>query len=1111
MSFYAFRLMIRLNTENHILKCRQLFHQYIVDMYAKIESERLRFIRHNQSKLRAEEYIHLRDAINNNNDSNLNINQIGNMCILPSSYTGSPRHMQEYIQDAMAYVRAYGRPDLFLTFTCNPQWEEIQKYLLPGQVASDRHDITARVFKQKLKSFIDFIVKHHAFGETRCWMYSIEWQKRGLPHSHILIWLNEKIRPEEIDSIISAEIPDRNVDPVLFLIVTSNMIHGPCGQHNNNSPCMDNGKCTKRFPKNLLSHTITGIDGYPLYRRRSTQDGGHSFILPARHHQSHAIEIDNRWVVPYSPILTKTFNAHINVEYCSSVKSIKYICKYVHKGSDMAVFGVQSMNENDEIARYQMGRYISSNEAVWRILGFPIHERDPAVYHLAIHLENGQRVYFNEQNAAQRAFEPPKTTLTEFFNLCQQQNNFGQFARTLLYSNVPTYFTWNKPRKSWEPRKRGTPFPDQPGIYSTNVLGRLYTVHPKQRECFYLRLLLINVPGPTSFECLKTVNGQLHDTYHDACKALQLLEGDTHWDTTIADAALSSSPHQIRALFAIILTTCFPTNPKEIWEKYKDSMSEDILHAQRTLSGDPHMLFNEDIYNDSLTRIEDHCILINNEPLIRLGMPSPNRLASDLFNREMQREQLYDTDTLNEYVQINEQKMLPEQKAIYDRIMLAIAAEEGGFFFLDAPGGTGKTFLISLILAKIRSQRNIALAIASSGIAATLLDGGRTAHSALKLPLNIQTNENAVCNIKPHSSMANVLQKCQIIIWDECTMAHKHSLEALDRTMKDLKGNVRIFGGALLLLSGDFRQTLPVIPRSTYADEINACLKSSSLWRSVVKLQLHTNMRVQLQNDPSAARFSEQLLDIGNGKMPINAITQTIKFPEDFCNIVSSRDELIENVFPNIHTNINSHQWLSERAILAAKNVDVDAINVYVQNMLQNETLTFKSMDTVVDENDGVNYPTEFLNSLDLPGLPPHILQLKIGSPIILLRNLNAPKLCNGTRLVIRKMFGNVIEATIITGKFKGEHVLIPRIPMIPTDAPIQFKRLQFPVRLAFAITINKAQGQSMQICGLDLDNACFSHGQLYVACSRVGKPNDLFIYTTNGETKNIVHQLALQ
>lgn len=119
--------------------------------------------------------------------------------------------------------------------------------------------------------------------------------------------------------------------------------------------------------------------------------------------------------------------------------------------------------------------------------------------------------------------------------------------------------------------------------------------------------------------------------------------------------------------------------------------------------------------------------------------------------------------------------------------------------------------------------------------------------------------------------------------------------------------------------------------------------------------------------------------------------------------------------------------------------------------------------------------------------------------------------LCNGTRLTIKTMQSNLIEATIITGTYKGTDVLLPRIPMIPTDLPFEFKRLQFPIRLAFAMTINKSQGQSLQVCGLNLSNPCFSHGQLYVGCSRVGKPSDLFIFAPNGKTKNIVYPRALQ
>ncbi|XP_037943171.1 ATP-dependent DNA helicase PIF1-like [Teleopsis dalmanni] len=292
-------------------------------------------------------------------------------------------------------------------------------------------------------------------------------------------------------------------------------------------------------------------------------------------------------------------------------------------------------------------------------------------------------------------------------------------------------------------------------------------------------------------------------------------------------------------------------------------------------------------------------------------------------------------------------------------------------------------------------------------------------------------------------------------------MAHKRALEALDRILKDLRNDWRCFGGAMILLSGDFRQTLPVIPKSTAADEINACLKSSNLWRYVKKLQLVTNMRVALVNDTSA--------------------------------------EVLQAIAVN-----------RERAILAAKNKDVNDLNFVIQNQIVGTLHTFKSIDCVTNEEEATNYPTEFLNSLDMPGLPPHNLQLKIGSVVIMLRNLNQPKLCNGTRLVITKLMANVIHAMILKGKFKSDEVLIPKIPMISIDMPFEFKRIQFPIRLAFAMTINKSQGQSFSVCDLNLENACFSHGQLYVACSRVGKPSALFVLAPDKKTKNIVYHKVL-
>ncbi|XP_067646742.1 uncharacterized protein [Eurosta solidaginis] len=407
---YSYRFMIRPQEDNFIMRCGKLFHQYVVDMYAKIEAERLNYLRFNQAKLRPEEYIHLRDAIVNDG----NVNDIGPLTILPSTYVGSPRHMHEYTKDAMPYVRQYGRPDLFITFTCNLQWSNIKNNLFDGQNPTDRHDITARVFRQKVRALMDLIIKLRTFGEVRCWMYSIEWQKRRLPHVHILIWLVRKRTPDQIDIITSAEIPDEICDPELSEVVTKNMIHGPCGQINMNSPCMIDGKCSKRYPRALTSDTITGADGYPLYRRWSLEDNGHTTTIKIRNQD---VEVDNRWIVHYSPLLSKVFQAHINVEYYNSVKSIKYICKYMNKGRDMVVFGVAGDNSIDEIAQYQKVRYIGANEALWRTYSFPIHERYPAVVHLAVHLENGQRVSFTDANVRQRAAQPPATTLTAFFQL----------------------------------------------------------------------------------------------------------------------------------------------------------------------------------------------------------------------------------------------------------------------------------------------------------------------------------------------------------------------------------------------------------------------------------------------------------------------------------------------------------------------------------------------------------------------------------------------------------------------------------------------------------------------------------------------------------------------
>ena len=1086
--FYNYHFQIR-EPVSHLHRARALLSQFAVDMFVKMESERLLFIKNNQKKLRADEYAHLKDALLND-DPNLgtskqhepnkkqpkkNRNEAGAVewqkdkdkkdgkeygmpKILPATHVGSPRYMHEKTQDGMKYVQTFGRPDLFVTFTCNPKWKEIQENLLPGQKAEDRHDIVARVFKQKLTRMMDLFKKLQVFGPLNAYMYSIEWQKRGNPHAHILLWLKNKIHASDIDNIISAELPDPEEDKELYDIVKANMIHGPCGKDlNKDAPCMRNGKCSKNYPRSYRAETETAKDGYPAYRRRHPNGGGRWTTIKMA--KGRVVTITNQWIVPYCPFLTKIFNAHINVEWCNSIHSIKYVCKYVNKGPDAAMFALmQEKNTRDEVEQFECGRYVSTNEAFWRFFAFDLHEHWPAVRTLSVHLENGQRVYFTQSNVAQVVANPRETTLTGFFTLCQRDD----FAKTLLYPEVPSYFTWDNRR--WNPRKKGMAVENYPGYFKDEALGRVYTVHPNQHECFYLRILLHEIRGPTSFNALKTVDGVLCGTYREACRRLGLLKDDAQWEGTLHDAAVCIPAHRMRTLFAVMLKNCSTeiSDPFRLWIMFQYDFCEDYRHMACIAAGDRDLPFTDAMLIQGQIDLEDKVLDLGGDPLKTYDKRfNPDRAVGPLLEpKELRKEKDYDITKLRNFTSENEERLFPEQKTAYAAFLHAVESGEGGLYFLDSPGGTGKTFVTNLLLAKVRQHSKIAVAVASSGIAAYNLEGGKTVHSTFKLPLDLAGNETPTCNIVKGSGAAELLKQCSLIVWDECTMTHKAALEAVNRTLKDIRGNDELMGGLTVVLSGDFRQTLPVVKRGTAADEIKACLKSSDLWRHVKVFNLKTNMRAQVYGDATAKKFAKDLLDLGDGNFPTDA--DGLVDMHSLSTVVSNLDELIDHVYPNFEERHKSRKWLSNRAILAPKNTTVDKINSKLLAKMPGEETVYKSIDTMVDENEAVHYPTEFLNSQEPPGTPPHRLALKIGASIILLRNLDPPMLCNGTRMVVTGLRPNLIEATIISGKYRGTVVPIPRIPTIPNDLPFKFKRLQFPVRLAYAMTINKSQGNPL-------------------------------------------------
>ena len=230
-----------------------------------------------------------------------------------------------------------------------------------------------------------------------------------------------------------------------------------------------------------------------------------------------------------------------------------------------------------------------------------------------------------------------------------------------------------------------------------------------------------------------------------------------------------------------------------------------------------------------------------------------------------------------------------------------------------------------------------------------------------------------------------------------------------------------------------------------------------------------------------------------------------------------SMKKFCDEVFPDLDRNIKNSKWLDGRAILTPTNKEVDAINDLMESRMPGEGIRLWSADKVEDPSDAYRFNQEYLNKLNPNGFPRHCLNLKAGMPLMLLRNINPKEgLCNGTRLIFKEAINNKLLRCTVTGT--GKEVLIPRITFRPKEGDFSFlwTRRQFPVRTSFAITINKAQGQTMKSIGIWLRNPVFSHGQLYVAVSRVGSPAYLKLAIKNQkdgvkhQTDNVVYKEVL-
>lgn len=707
-----------------------------------------------------------------------------------------------------------------------------------------------------------------------------------------------------------------------------------------------------------------------------------------------------------------------------------------------------SLNLN-EIQAYLSGRLLSCAEACFRILGLRLHQEWPSVERLDLHLPMDFNVVFNpldDDDDLQRQLSRATSKLQQWFQLnCEDHD-----ARRWRYLEIPEHYSWNQQERRWKRR-----------AYKVTKVSRLPNVGLHDVELSALRLILHHARGCQSFVDLRTFDGHTYSSYREAAMAAGLVEDDAEAVVIFQEIVRTNvSVQSLREQFCTVLVHCAPSNPTELFNMFApdlmydevsdDSCREALFHIDRIMRErygkslrDREFGFNLDFFD------EDDVLL-----------PPVDNIDCNITLLERLRPLLSE-----------------EQKHAVQRVMDSVLLQQGfNVFAVLCSAGTGKTLFANFLACSLRSQDRVVVCVAASALAASLLENGHTAHHALHIP--IPANDGTYCCLSV--AERSMLRRADLIIWDEASMIHQDVADTVSRTLQDIMGSARAFGGKTVVFTGDFKQLLPVV-RCGRGD--HHTLHRCDWWPHVQRVCFSTNFRAIQDNE-----FAAFLENVGQG------VVDPVLVPAE--SLAHSVSDLVGRVFGNNLLNAEASSM-----VLTWTLDDADMINEYCMQLCPGLDVESLAADTLINCQNPDLYPMEVIAGIRMHGAPPSRLILKVGAIYMVIKNL-MKNVFNGVRCRLIAVNGRrSVFVKLISGPGAGTTVLLPAcvftIPPESSGLPFSIRRRQLPLIPAYAVTAHKAQGQTLRIVGLYVTTAVFTHGQLYTALSRTRGWENIVVFNT--------------